>query len=257
MASLNPENENEIGDPEVDVSGMIAKVGAESDATVQAPTLRTRGQLRAGRLERRNNGAAGNHLHGLYLELLLEAQLVGAFEYVPGFESDGASVGALTRARHRNNYPAHAFDMDAFALVLSQFTSQHVPITNVAEGKAAAIAKSDKPKWDVKTEPFRAFTRRVLIWAESHCIEHLLTRPPAGDMSDFECHNVARRMILLALSATDTDYTVDTTYLCKAWQLLLERHEPSRDIEVSDLYQKLSVATQRRRNMGKHGCTCE
>ena len=82
--------------------------------------------------------------------------------------------------------------MDAFAHVLSQFTSQYVPTTNVAGRKAAAKAKSDKPKWDVKTEPFHTFKRRVMIWAESHCIEHLLTRPPAGDMSDFECQNVPR-----------------------------------------------------------------
>jgi len=134
--------------------------------------------------------------------------------------------------------------------------SQHVPAVNVTGGKAAAIAKSDKLKWDVKTEPFHAFHRRVMIWAESHGIEHLLMRPPAGDMSDFECHNVARRTILLALSSTDTDYTADTTYLCEAWQLLLQRHEPSRDIEVSDLYQKLSVATQRGRNMGDHVNEC-
>ena len=119
-----------------------------------------------------------------------------------------------------------------------------MPAVNATGGKAAAIAKSDKPKWDVKTESFHTFKRRVMIWAESHRIEHLLKRPPAGDMSDFECDNVARRTILLALSATDTDYTADTTYLCEAWQLLLERHEPSRDIEVSDLYQKPSVARE-------------
>ena len=146
--------------------------------------------------------------------------------------------------------------MHAFAQVLSQYTSQHVPAVNVSGGKAAAIAKSDKPKWDVKSEPFHAFKRRVMIWAESHCIEHLLTRPPADGMTDFECHNLPRRTILLALSATDTDYTADTTYLCEAWQLLWERHEPSRDIEVSDLYQKLSVATQRGRSMGDHVNEC-
>ena len=28
--------------------------------------------------------------------------------------------------------------------------------------------------------------------------------------------------IMLALSATDTDYTADTTYLCEAWTLLFE-----------------------------------
>ena len=103
-----------------------------------------------------------------------------------------------------------------------------MPAVIVTGGKAAAIAKSDKPQWDVKTEPFHTFKCRAMIWAESHSIEHLLTRPPAGDMSDFECHNVARRTILLARSATDTDYTADTTYLCEAGQLLLERREPSR-----------------------------
>ena len=36
----------------------------------------------------------------------------------------------------------------------------------------------------------------------------------------------------------------------------MERHEPSRDIEVSDLYQKLSVATQRGWIMGDHVHEC-
>ena len=177
-------------------------------------------------------------------------------DYVSASDSDGASGGAPTRAHLVNDRSAPAFDMDAFAPALSHCTSQHVPAVNVTGGKAAANAKSDKPKWDVKTEPFHTFKSRVMIWAESHCIEHLLMRPPAGDMSDFECHNVARRTILLALSATDTDYTADTTYLSEAWQLLLESHQPSREIEVSDLYQKLSVATQSVRNMGDHVNEC-
>ena len=138
-------------------------------------------------------------------------------------DSDSASVGAPTRAHRVNDRSAPAFDVNAFAQVLSHYTSQPVPARNVTGGKAAAIAKSDEPKWDVKTKPFHTFKRRVMIWAESHCIEHLLMRPPVGDMSDFECHNVACRTIMLALSATDTDYTADTTYLCEAWQLLLER----------------------------------
>ena len=95
-----------------------------------------------------------------------------------------------------------------------------------------------------------------MIWAETHCIKHLLTRPPAGDISDLERHNVAHQRILLSLSAIHIEYPTGTTYLCEAciWQLLLERHEPSRDIEVSDLYQNLSVATYRGRNMGDHPC---
>ena len=60
--------------------------------------------------------------------------------------------------------------MNAFAQVLSHYTSQHVPAVNVTGGKAAAIAKFDKPKWDVQTEPFHMFKRRVMIWVESHCI---------------------------------------------------------------------------------------
>ena len=83
-----------------------------------------------------------------------------------------------------------------------------MPAVNVSSGKAAAIAKSDEPKWDVKFEPFHMFKRRVTIWAESHCIEHLLTRPPAGGMSDFECHNVARRTILLGTSNISSTLSV-------------------------------------------------
>ena len=53
MASRNSRNPDEVTDVdnlEEDVSGMIAEVGAELVATEQAPTLRTRGQLRAARL---------------------------------------------------------------------------------------------------------------------------------------------------------------------------------------------------------------
>ena len=224
MAYVGPANENE--DPEVDISAMVAEVGAES---VQAPTLWTRGQLRAAGIARQN--ASGEQPNSTLLQQLSGVSDDGS-DCVSASDSDGASVSAPTRAHRVNDRSAPAFDMNAFAQVLSHYTPQHLPAVSVTGGKAAAIAKSDKPKWDVETEPFHTFKRRVMIWAESHWIEHLLMRPPAGDMSDFECHNVARRTILLALFATDTDYTADTTYLCEAWQLLLERHEPSRDIEV-------------------------
>ena len=251
MVSVGPENDND--DPEVDVNAMIAEVGAESVATVPAPNLRTRAQRQAARIARQNAS-------GVQPASPLHQQLSGVFDdgsdYVSASDSDGASVGAPKRARHVNDRSAPAFDMHAFSQVLPHYTSHHVPAVNVTGGKAAAIAKSDRPKRDVKSEPFHTFKRRVMIWAESHGIEHLLTSPPAGSMTEFECHNVTRRTILLALSATETDYTADTAYLCEAWQLLLERHEPSRDIEVSDLYQKLSVATQRGRNLGDHVNEC-
>ena len=66
-------------------------------------------------------------------------------------DSDGASVGAPTRAHRVNDRSAPAFEMHAFAQVLSHYPSQHVPAVNVTGGKAAAIPKSDKPKWDVKS----------------------------------------------------------------------------------------------------------
>ena len=52
MVSAGPENNND--DPEVDVNSMIAEVGAESVATVQAPHLRTRAQRQAARIARQN-----------------------------------------------------------------------------------------------------------------------------------------------------------------------------------------------------------
>ena len=168
MVSVGQVNDND--DPDVDVNAMIAEVGAESVATVQAPNLRTRAQRHAARLAR--NNAPGEQAISPLHEQLSGMSNEGS-DYLSASESDGASVGAPTRAHRVNDRSAPAFDMHAFAQVLSQSTSQHVPAVNVTGGNAAAIAKSDKPKWDVKSKPFHTFKRRVMIWAESHCIEHL------------------------------------------------------------------------------------
>ena len=158
IACVGPENEDD--DPEVNVSAMVAEVGAESVATVQAPTLRIRAQLRAARNARQN--ASGEQPVSPLLQQLSGVS-DGGSDYVSASDSDGASVGAPTRARHVNDRSAPAFDMNAFAQVLYQYTSQHVPAVNVSGGKAAVIAKSDKPKWDVKSEPFPTFKRRVIL----------------------------------------------------------------------------------------------
>ena len=118
MVSVGPENDND--DPEVDVNAMIAEVGAESVATVQAPTLRTRAQRQAARTARHN--ASGEHPVSALHEQLSGVSDDG-FDYVSASDSDGASVGAPTRARHVNDRSAPAFDMHAFAQVLSQFSS--------------------------------------------------------------------------------------------------------------------------------------
>ena len=126
MVSVGPENDND--DPEVDVNAMIAEVGAESVATVQAPNLRTRAQRHAARIARQN--ASGEQPPSP-----LHQQLSGVSEdgsdYVSASDSDGASVGAPTRARHVNDRSASAFDMHAFAQVLSQYTSQIVNVENL------------------------------------------------------------------------------------------------------------------------------
>ena len=67
--------------------------------------------MRAARLERRNEDAAGAQLH----DLLLNQQLSASSDYELGYSSDSASVGAPTRTRHRNDQPAPAFDIDASA----------------------------------------------------------------------------------------------------------------------------------------------
>ena len=188
-------------------------------------------------------------------------------EYASGL----ASVWQPTAAHHVNAQQAstthHAnaqstanpsmIDADTLARAFTQYASMSSGVSrNVSEKKALAVAKSEKPKWDIQKEPFHTFKHRDMIWAESLKIEHLLTGPPLGDVVDFECHDAARHNILLSLSAADTDYTADTTYLYGAWNLLLDRHEPSRAVEVSELYQKLTSAAQNGRPMGEHVQQC-
>ena len=81
---------------------------------------------------------------------------------------------------------------------------------------------------------------------------YVVSRP----VVDFECHDAARSIILLSLSAADTDYTADTTCLYEAWNLLIDRHEPSRAVEVSKWHQKLTSAAQNGRPMGEHVHQC-
>ena len=93
MVSVGPENDHD--DPNVDVNAMIAEVGAESVATVQALNLRTRAQRHAARLTRQN--ASGEQPDSPLHEQLSGVSDEGS-DYVFASDSDGASVGAQTRA---------------------------------------------------------------------------------------------------------------------------------------------------------------
>ena len=75
---------------------MVAQVGAESVATVQAPTLRTRGQLHAARIARQN--ATGEQPDSQLLQQMSGVSDWGS-DYLSASDSDGASIGAPTRAR--------------------------------------------------------------------------------------------------------------------------------------------------------------
>ena len=189
-----PDDVTDLDDPTVGMNVMVNEVGAESVATVQAQTLRTRAHLCAAGIVLEDEDADDVDLRNLSLR----QQMSDRSNYEPGSSSDGASVGAPTRAHRVNDRSAAVFD--AFSQAMSNFTSQNVH-------NAAAIAKSDKPKWDVKTDPFHTYKRRVMIWAEPLCIEHLLIQPV--DMVEFECQTVAQ-------SASDTNSTADTTCLCEA-----------------------------------------
>ena len=88
--------------------------------------------------------------------LLLRQQASSRSNYQPGPSSDGAAVGAPTRAHRVNDRSAAAFDMDGFEQAVLSFTSQNVHNANVAGGKVAAIAaiaKSD-PNGMLRLSPF-------------------------------------------------------------------------------------------------------
>ena len=91
---------------------MIAEVGAESVAIVQAPNLRTRAQRHAARIARQN--ASGEQPASPLLQQLSGVSDNGS-DYVSASDSDAASVGAPTCARHVNDRSAPAFEMHAFA----------------------------------------------------------------------------------------------------------------------------------------------
>ena len=61
--SRHPDDVTDLNDPTVDVSAMIAEVGVESVATVQAPTPRTRVQMRAATVELQDRDAAVMRWH--------------------------------------------------------------------------------------------------------------------------------------------------------------------------------------------------
>ena len=91
---------------------MIAEVCAESVAIVQAPNLRTRAQRHAARIARQN--ASGEQPASPLLQQLSGVSDNGS-DYVSASDSDAASVGAPTCARHVNDRSAPAFEMHAFA----------------------------------------------------------------------------------------------------------------------------------------------
>ena len=254
----------------------LAYITTDSVASTPMRRMQTRQQRReaeAAALHGPNtqSGTAPARVQNPYFDPLVSGRQFDEEYDESEYASGLASVWQPTAAHHMNAQQASTshhvnaqsaanpsmIDGDTLARAFTQYASMSSGVSrNVPEKKALAVAKYEKPKWDTQKEPFHTLNRPVMIWAESLKIEHLLTCPPLGDVVDVECHDAARRIILLFLSAADTDYTADTTYLYEAWILLLDRHEPPWAAEVSELYQKLTSAAQNGRPVGEYVQQC-
>ena len=242
-------------DPDVDVNA-LREVGADSVAGTPTRRMLTRQQRREAEVAalqgpNTQSGTSPARVQNPQIDQLVSGRDCDDEYDESEYASGLASVWQPTAAHHVNAQQASTshhvnarcaanpsmIDVDTLARAFTQYASMTGGAShNVTQRKALPVAKSEKSKWDTQKEPFHTFKRRVMIWAESLKIEHLQTGPHLGDVAEFECHDAAHCIILLSLSAADTDYTADTTDLYEAWNLLLDRHEPSRAVEMSELY---------------------
>ena len=195
-------------DPDVDVSALHREVGPDSVAGTPMRRIQTRQQRReaeAAALHAPNtqSGTAPARVQNPHFEPLVPGRQFDDEYDESEYASGLASIWLPTAAHHVNAQSAanpSMIDADTLARTFTQYASMTSGVSrNVPEKKALAVATSERPKWDTQKEPFHIFKHRVMIWAESLKIEHLLTGPPLGDVVNFECHDAARRIILLSL----------------------------------------------------------
>ena len=184
-------------DPYVDVNAMHRKVGADSVAGTPTRRMQTRQQRReaeAAALHGPNtqSGTAPARVQNPYFDQLVSGRDFDDEYDESEYASGLANVWQPTAARHVNAQQASTthhgnaqsapkpsmIDADTLARAFAQYASMSSGVSRIVpEKKALAVARSEKPKWDTQKEPFHTFKRRVMIWAESLKIEHLLRLP--------------------------------------------------------------------------------
>ena len=162
--------------------------------------------------------------------------------------SRSAAAGAMAQAATGAGGPTPTVQpvVDVQSLVTA--------MSHLNAGAATSLEKGMQPKWDLKTERFYDFKRKVDIWAASHDIAHLFERPPYP--SDSIKHDAARRIILLSLPNHDQQYVLGTSYLSEAWEMLLVKYMPSIDAEKRDLFQRFDKLSQHGKTMEQHVNDC-
>ena len=205
---------------------MPREVGADSVAPTPMRGARTRQQRREAEAaallgHHAQSGTAVARVRNDHFQPLLSGR---QFDNEYDEHEEGSQVASIwqpTAAHHVDGQSAagpSTIDVEKLARAFTQYASisSHGVTGNVPDKKALAVAKSEKPKWDTQKEPFditlhivSALEECVIIWAESFKIEHLLIGPPLGNVSDFECHDAARRIILLSPSAAGTEYGIN------------------------------------------------
>ena len=203
MSTRQPSND--LG---IDVNALHREVGADSVAGTPTRRMLTRQQRREAEVAalqgpNTQSGTARARVQNPHFDQLVSGRDFDDKHDESEYASGLASVWQPKAAHHVNAQSAanpSMIDADTLARAFTRCASMSSGVSrNVPEKKALAVDKSKKPKWDTHKEPFHMFKRRVMIWAESLKIEHVLTGPPLGDVVDFECHDAARRIILLSL----------------------------------------------------------
>ena len=101
------------------------------------------------------------------------------------------------------------------------YHSLATPMSRINDDSASNLEKGTQPKRDFKTETFVNWQHKVEMWADSHDNRHLLEHPPVAAPVQQCKHEIAKRIILLALPNQDKAYVCGSLTLNEIWSKLL------------------------------------
>ena len=108
---------------------------------------------------------------------------------------------------------------------------------------SANLENGAQPRRDFKTETLVDWQHKVEIWAEPQDIRHLLEHPPIAAPAHLRKHEIAKRIMLLALPNRDRAFVRGCQTLHEIWGKLLAKYMPS-DAEARCLWSKVSALRQ-------------